>query len=49
MAMLKSLIEQGMAIVMVCHDLSVLEDATHVLIFTEKMIPMFMLEKEDVY
>ena len=41
---LKSLNEQGMTIVMVSHDLSVLKYATHVL-YLKKKVPIFM-EKE---
>ena len=44
--MLKELNKKGMAIIMVSHDLSVLEEATHVFIY-EKMI-MFMLEKKNL-
>jgi len=42
--LLKSLNEQGMTIVMVSHDLSVLKYATHVL-YLKKKVPIFM-EKE---
>ena len=42
--LLKSLNEQGMTIVMVSHDLSVLKYATHCFIFKEK-VPIFMEKK----